>query len=351
MVGSKQSPTQAVVMSQMKVAQISRAGADFELVDRHIPDPGPEQVLVKIQACGICHSDAFVKDGVFPGLTYPRVPGHEVVGHIESLGEDVDHWAAGQRVGIGWHGGHCFSCTSCRRGDFVTCDNAQISGISYDGGYAEYMLAPVEALVAIPEGLSSVEAAPLLCAGVTTYNGMRHTGAVAGDVVAVQGVGGLGHLAIQYAHAMGFHTVALSRGTDKKALALELGADTYVDTEAEDAVQALQGLGGARVIVATAPNPKLMSSVVDGLGVNGQLLVLGAAAEPIEVSPFQLLMARRSVVGHPSGTPADSEDTLGFSALRDIQTRIETYPLSDVNAAYQRMINNEARFRVVLTMD
>ncbi|WP_423822857.1 alcohol dehydrogenase [Salinisphaera sp. SPP-AMP-43] len=337
-------------MTQMRVAQINKAGADFEIVSRGIPDPGPSQVRIRVAACGICHSDAFVVDGGFPGLEYPRVPGHEVIGTVDALGDDVDHWQAGQRVGVGWHGGHCFSCESCRSGDFVTCANQQICGIAYDGGYGEYMIAPAEALVAIPETLSSEEAAPLLCAGVTTYNGMRRTGAVAGDVVAIQGIGGLGHLALQYAHAMGFHTVALSRGTDKKDLALALGADRYIDTEAQDAVEALQALGGARLIVATAPNPKLMGSVIDGLGVNGQLLVLGASPEPIEVSPFQLLMARRSIVGHPSGAPHDSEDTLNFSALRDIKTQIETYPLSEVNTAYQRMIDNEARFRVVLTM-
>ncbi|MES1924798.1 alcohol dehydrogenase [Salinisphaera sp. T31B1] len=337
-------------MSQMKVAQISRAGADFELVDRHVPDPGPEQVRVRVQACGICHSDAFVKDGGFPGLEYPRVPGHEVAGVIDAVGDDVDHWQLGQRVGVGWHGGHCHDCASCRRGDFVTCARQQICGISYDGGYGEYMLAPVEALVAIPDTLSSVAAAPLLCAGVTTYNSLRNSGAQAGDVVAVLGVGGLGHLGVQYAHAMGFHTVALSRGNDKQTLALELGADTYIDTEAEDAAQALQKLGGARVILATAPNPKLMSSVIDGLAVNGRLLVVGASPEPIEVSPLQLLMARRSIAGHPSGTPKDSEDTLDFSALRDIATRIETFDLADVNTAYERMISNKARFRVVLTM-
>ena len=338
-------------MSRMQVAQISAAGADFELVERNIPDPGPDQVRIKVQACGVCHSDAFVKEGGFPGLEFPRVPGHEVIGTIDALGAAVDHWRDGQRVGVGWHGGHCFSCKSCRRGDFVTCENQQVCGISYDGGYAEYLLAPAEALVAIPEILSAVEAAPLLCAGVTTYNGLRGTGAVAGDVVAVLGVGGLGHLGVQYAHAMGFHTVALSRGTDKQELALELGADDYIDTEAENAVAALQKLGGARVILATAPNPKLMSSVIDGLAVNGQLLVVGASPDPIEVSPFQLLMARRSIAGHPSGAPQDSEDTLNFSALRHIETRIETYPLAEVAAAYARMINNEARFRVVLTME
>lgn len=337
-------------MAHMKVAQISTAGGDFELVDRNIPDPGPDQVRVKIEACGVCHSDAFVKDGGFPGLEYPRVPGHEVAGVIDAVGDDVDDWEPRQRVGVGWHGGHCFSCDSCRRGDFVTCENQQVCGISYDGGYAEYMLAPVEALVAIPDELTSVAAAPLLCAGVTTYNALRNAGAQAGDVVAVLGVGGLGHLGVQYAHAMGFHTVAMSRGTDKKDLAMQLGADTYIDTEAGNPVEALQALGGARVILATAPNPKLMSSVIDGLRANGQLLVVGASPEPIEVSPFQLLMARRSVAGHPSGSPQDSQDTLGFSALRDIETHIETFPLAKVNDAYKRMIDNEARFRVVLTM-
>jgi len=337
-------------MAQMKVAQISTAGSDFELVDRNIPDPGPAQVRVKIQACGVCHSDAFVKEGGFPGLEYPRVPGHEVAGVIDAIGDDVDHWEEGQRVGVGWHGGHCFSCDSCRRGDFVTCENQQVCGISYDGGYAEYMIAPAEALVAIPDELTSVAAAPLLCAGVTTYNALRNSGAQAGDVVAVLGVGGLGHLGVQYAQAMGFHTVAMSRGTDKKDLAMQLGADVYIDTKAENPAEALQKMGGARVILATAPNPKLMSSVIDGLGVNGQLLVVGASPEPIEVSPFQLLMARRSVAGHPSGSPQDSQDTLGFSALRDIETQVETYPLADVNDAYARMISNEARFRVVLTM-
>ncbi len=338
-------------MARMQAAQIKKAGANFELVERDVPEPAAGQVRIKVQACGICHSDAFVKDGGFPGLEYPRIPGHEVIGTLDAMGDGVTHWQAGRRVGVGWHGGHCGVCESCRRGDFVTCQNAQICGISYDGGYAQYMVAPAEALVSIPESLSSAEAAPLLCAGVTTYNGLRQTGARAGDVVAVLGVGGLGHLGVQYAHAMGFHTVALSRGTDKKDLALELGADTYIDTEAEDTVQALQKLGGARVILATAPNPDLMSSMIDGLSVNGQLLVVGASPDPIKVSPLQLLTARRSVTGHPSGAPHDSEETLNFSTLRDIATRIETYPLAEVSAAYERMISNKARFRVVLCMD
>jgi len=337
-------------MSTMQVAQISQAGGDFELVERNVPDPGPGQVRVRIEACGICHSDDLVKEGQFPGLAYPRVPGHEVAGVVEAVGDDVDHWEKGQRVGVGWHGGHCFACESCRRGDFVTCANQQICGVHYDGGYAEQMLAPAEALVAIPDELSSVAAAPLLCAGVTTYNALRHSGAAPGDLVAVLGVGGLGHLAIQYAHNMGFRTVALSRGSDKQALAEQLGADDFIDSEADDPARALQAMGGARVILATAPSPSLMSSVINGLGVNGQLLVVGVSPEPMEVSPMQLIMARKSVAGHPSGTPRDSEDTLAFSALRDIETQIESYPLADVNAAYARMINNEARFRVVLTM-
>lgn len=338
-------------MSKIQVAQISEAGEDFELVERNIPDPGPQQVRVRVEACGICHSDALIKDGHFPGVAYPRVPGHEVAGVIDAVGEDVDGWQKGQRVGVGWHGGHCFVCESCRRGDFVTCANQQVCGAHYDGGYAETMLAPAEALVAIPDELSSIAAAPLLCAGVTTYHALRESGARPGDRVAILGVGGLGHLAIQYAHTMGFHTIALSRGTDKKALAEQLGADDFIDSEANDPAKALQAMGGARVILATAPNPTLMSSVVDGLGVNGELVVVGVSPEPMHVSPMQLIMARKSVAGHPSGTPRDSEDTLAFSALRDIETHIERFPLREVNAAYERMITNDARFRVVLTMD
>lgn len=337
-------------MATMRAVQVGRAGGEFELVERAIPEPGPNQVRVKVKACGICHSDVFTKEGAFPGIEFPRVPGHEVAGVVDALGPEVKHWRVGQRVGVGWHGGHCFHCESCRRGDFVTCANALICGISYDGGYAEYMVAPVEALAVIPDDLSEIDAAPLLCAGVTTYNGLRHAGAVPGDVVAVQGVGGLGHLAIQYAAKMGFRTVALSRGPEKRALAEDLGADLYVDTEAENPVKALRALGGARIILATAPSAKLMSSVIGGLGVNGRLLVLGADPEPIEVSPLQLLAARRSVAGHPSGTAKDSEDTMNFSALKAVRARIETYPLKRAAEAYRRMMANEARFRVVLTM-
>jgi D-arabinose 1-dehydrogenase-like Zn-dependent alcohol dehydrogenase len=337
-------------MPNMRAMQISEAGGDFESVEREIPEPQSNQVLIKVEACGICHSDAFVKEGAFPGLQFPRVPGHEIAGRIESVGEDVSAWSPGERVGVGWHGGHCFHCESCRRGDFVTCENAQICGISYDGGYAEYVVVPQEAVAAIPDELSSVDAAPLLCAGITTYNALRNSGARPGDMVAVQGVGGLGHLGIQYAAGMGFHTIALSRGGDKKELALALGAKEYIDTEAGNPAQALQQRGGARVILATAPSAKAMSSVIDGLAVSGKLLMIGATPEPIEVSPFQLIMKRRSITGWPSGTPRDSEDTLAFSVLSNTRAQIETYLLEEAGNAYERMISNKARFRVVLTM-
>lgn len=337
-------------MTTMHAVQVPEAGGDFELVERPIPAPAPGQVRIKVAACGICHSDAFVKDGAFP-MEYPRVPGHEVVGTVDALGDGVTGWRTGQRVGVGWHGGHCWQCDSCRSGDFVTCRNLQICGIAYDGGYAEYMVAPVEALAAVPDALSDAAAAPLLCAGVTTYNALRHSGAVAGDVVAVQGVGGLGHLGIQYAARMGFHTVALSRGGDKAELAAQLGAHRYIDVEAEDPAQALRHLGGARAILATAPSGKAMSALVGGLGPSGRLIVVGVGADPIEVVPAQIIGPRRSIAGHPSGTPHDSEDTMGFSALAGIEAAIETYPLAEAAAAYDRMIRNEARFRVVLTME
>lgn len=337
-------------MTTMRAIQVPEAGGEFELVEKPIPRPGPGQVRVKVSACGICHSDAFTKDGAFP-IEYPRVPGHEVIGVVDALGEGVTQWETGRRVGVGWHGGHCGSCDSCRRGDFVTCRNQQICGIAYDGGYAEYMVTPVEALAAVPDDLSDAAAAPLLCAGVTTYNALRHSGAMPGDVVAVQGVGGLGHLAVQYAVRMGFHTVALSRGPDKAELAAELGAHRYVDVEAEDPVKVLRALGGARVILATAPSGKAMSGLIEALGVNGRLLVVGASTEPIEVAPVQLIGRRRGIAGHPSGTPRDSEDAMTFSALAGIEAVIETYPLAEAAAAYKRMIENKARFRVVLTMN
>lgn len=338
-------------MAKMKAVQVPAAGAALEVVERDIPQPKAGQVRIKVEACGVCHSDAMVKEGMVPGIPYPRIPGHEVAGTIDAVGAGVKGWETGRRVGVGWHGGHCFECPSCRRGDFVTCANAQVCGLAYDGGYAEYLVAPAEALAAIPDDLSFVDAAPLLCAGVTTFNGLRNSGAGPGDVVAVQGVGGLGHLGIQYAARMGFHTVALSRGSDKEKLARELGADTYIDVDAEDPVKALQKLGGARVILATAPSGKAMSSVINGLAVNGELLVVGVSGEPVTMRPGHLIPKRRSVTGHPSGTPSDSEDTMNFSALKKVAAQIETYPLEKAAEAYERMMTNKARFRVVLTMD
>lgn len=332
----------------MKAAQIKEAEGEFHIVDLDIPTPKASEVLIKVQACGICHSDAFVKDGTFPGLEYPRVPGHEVIGTVEALGENVNMWSKDQRVGVGWHGGHCFECEPCRRGDFIACENAKVSGISYDGGYAEYMCAPQEALVAVPDDLKSEEAAPLLCAGITVFNALRNSGITAGDLVAVQGIGGLGHLAIQYAHKMGMKTVAISTSDDKKDLAIKLGAHHFINAKSEDAAKKLQELGGAKLILGTAPSGKAMTSVVGGLGIDGKLLMVGATPEPVEVNPMEMLMGRKSVAGWPSGTPTDSEDTLNFSALFDTRPMIEEYSLDDVKEAYDRMITNKSRFRVVL---
>lgn len=332
----------------MKAAQVQEKGGDFKIVELDKPNPAKKQVLVKIEACGICHSDAFVKDGTFPGIQYPRVPGHEVVGIIEEVGDEVDMWKKGQRVGIGWHGGHCFECDPCRRGDFINCQNAQVSGISYDGGYAEYMVAPQEAIAAVPDELSSVEAAPLLCAGITVFNALRNSGIKPGDLVAVQGIGGLGHLAVQYAVKMGMRTVAISHSDNKKELAEKLGAQHFINTNNEDPAKALQKLGGARLILATAPVSSAITAVVDGLGIDGKVLMVAATGEPVEASPMQLLMGRKSLSGWPSGTAKDSEDTLHFSALTGTVPMIEEFPLDKVNEAYDRMINNEARFRIVL---
>ncbi|MDZ7703786.1 MAG: alcohol dehydrogenase [Trueperaceae bacterium] len=335
-------------MATMRAMQVSKAGGDFELVERDIPTPGRDEVRVKVDACGICHSDVFVKEGMFPGLEYPRIPGHEVAGVVDALGEGVTSWQEGQRVGVGWHGGHCFTCEPCRKGDFINCENAKITGISYDGGYAEYMVAPQEALASIPDDLSAVDAAPLLCAGITTFNALRNSGAAPGDVVAVQGVGGLGHLGIQYAHKLGFKTVAISSSPDKKDLATELGADLFIDASAEDAAEALQKLGGAKVILATAPSSKAMTSVLGGLGIDGKLLIVGIGAEPIEVPPMLLVSARRSVSGWPSGDAHDSEDTLAFSTQTKVSPMIETFPLENAAEAYDKMMSNEVRFRSVL---
>jgi len=334
----------------MKSAQISKPGGDWELVEREIPEPGTGQVLVKVEACGICHSDDLVKDGIWPGLQYPRVPGHEVAGRIDALGSGVQGWKAGQRVGVGWHGGHCFHCEQCRRGDFAMCINRKITGIDFDGGYAEYIVVPANALAAIPDDLPAEEAGPFMCAGVTVFNALRNSGARGGDVVAVHGIGGLGHLGVQYARQMGFVTVAVGRGRDKEALARKLGAHHYIDSGGDDAVAELQKLGGARVILATAPNAQAISKLVDGLAVNGNLLIPAAPGDPLSVSVFPLIMGRRSVSGWYSGTARDSQDTLEFSAMSGVHPMIEKFPLSQVVEAYEQMHSGKARFRAVLTM-
>lgn len=337
-------------MAKMKAVQISKAGGDFEIVDREIQEPGPGQVRIKVEACGVCHSDSLVKEGHWPGIKYPRVPGHEVAGVIDATGVGVTIWKQGQRVGVGWHGGHCFKCEFCRRGDFGLCTNEKICGIAYDGGYQEYMIAPEEAVVGLPDGISPEEAAPLLCAGVTTFNSLRNAGARSGDLVAVHGMGGLGHLGVQFASKMGFHTVAIARGEDKAPLAKQLGADQYIDSAAVNAAKELQKLGGARVILATAPDSKAISAMTDGLSPNGKLLVVAAPGEPLEINPVPLLLGRRSVNGWPSGIAPDSEDTVRFSVRTGVRPMIERFPLEKVAEGYERMISSKVRFRVVLTM-
>ncbi|MGA9447225.1 MAG: alcohol dehydrogenase [Candidatus Sulfotelmatobacter sp.] len=337
-------------MTQMKAAQVPNPGADFQIVECEIPRPDAGHVRIKVQACGVCHSDVLTKEGLWPGIQYPRVPGHEVAGIVDELGAGVSEWKKGQRVGVGWHGGHDNTCRECRRGDFRNCRNQKIAGISYDGGYQQYMVAPVEALVAIPESLSDVDAAPLLCAGITTYNALRHSGAFPGDLVAVQGIGGLGHLGIQFANKFGYKVAAIGRGSENAALAKKLGANVYIDSKSTNAAEALQKLGGAQVILATAPSSKAMSELIDGLGPNGKLMVIGATFDPIEVTPIQLISGSRTIQGWAAGTPADSEDTLRFAELTGVRPMIETYPLEKAAEAYARMLSGKAEFRVVLTM-
>ncbi|MCM3900853.1 MAG: alcohol dehydrogenase, partial [Pyrinomonadaceae bacterium] len=303
--------------TKMKAAQINKPGGDWELVERDIPDPGAGQVRVKVEACGICHSDALVKEGFWPGLQYPRVPGHEIAGRVDAVGANVTSWTVGQRVGVGWHGGHCFVCEQCRRGDFAMCVNRKVTGIDFDGGYSTHVIVPAAALAAIPDDLSAEEAGPFMCAGVTVFNALRNSGARAGDVVAVHGIGGLGHLGVQYARRMGFNTVAINRGNDKEPLARKLGAHRYIDATASDVVAELQKLGGARVILATAPNAQAISALVDGLAPSGKLLVPAAPAEPLTINVFSLISQRSSVAGWYSGTAKDSQDTMEFSALSD----------------------------------
>jgi D-arabinose 1-dehydrogenase-like Zn-dependent alcohol dehydrogenase len=337
-------------MAKMKVALVSGPKADFELVERDIPNPPARHVRIKVQACGICHSDALTKEGVWPGIKYPRSPGHEIAGVIDELGADVRGWKKGQRVGVGWHGGQDGTCISCRRGDFGNCENLQIPGISYDGGYAEYMIAPMEALAAMPESLDDADAAPLLCAGVTTFNSLRRSGAMPGDLVAVQGIGGLGHLGVQYASKFGYRTVAIGRGPENAARAKKLGASDYIDSKAVSAAQELRKMGGARVILCTAPDSKSMSELIDGLGPRGTLLVVGAGPDPIQAAPVQLIVGMKNIQGWASGIPTDSEDTLRFAELTGVRPMIEKYPLAKVAEGYARMMSGKAEFRVVLTM-
>ena len=337
-------------MAKMKAVQVPKAGADFEVVEREIPQPGPGEVRIRVQACGVCHSDVITKEGAFPGINYPRVPGHEVAGVIDEVGERVTNWKKGQRVGVGWHGGQDGTCLPCRRGDFGNCLNLKISGVSFDGGYAEYMVAPVEALAQMPESLDAAEAAPLLCAGVTTFNSLRHSGAMPSDLVAVQGIGGLGHLGIQFAQKFGYKVAAVGRGPENAALAKKLGAHVYIDSAATDAAAELQKLGGARVILATAPNSKSMSALIPGLGTNGRMMVVGATMDPIEVTPIGLIFGMKSIQGWASGIPTDSEDTLRFAELTGVRPMIEKFPLAKAGEAYARMMSGKAQFRVVLTM-
>jgi len=342
--------TTKVAIAPMKAAVISKPGADFEIVEREIPNPDAGQVRIKVQACGVCHSDVLTKEGAWPGIQYPRVPGHEVAGIIDDLGAGVSEWKKGQRVGVGWHGGHDGTCQPCRRGDFNNCRNLKIPGISYDGGYQQYMVAPVEALATIPDSLSDVEAAPLLCAGITTYNALRHSGAMPGDLVAVQGIGGLGHLGIQFANKFGYKVAAIGRGSENAALAKKLGATVYIDSKSTNPAEALQKLGGAQVILATAPSSKAMSALIDGLGPNGKFMVVGATFDPIEVTPMQLISGSRTIQGWAAGTAADSDDTLRFAELSGVRPMVETYPLEKAGEAYARMMSGNAQFRVVLTM-
>jgi D-arabinose 1-dehydrogenase-like Zn-dependent alcohol dehydrogenase len=334
----------------MKVAQVSKPGSEFQIVEREIPKPGEGHVRIKVQACGVCHSDVFTKEGLWPGIQYPRVPGHEVAGVIDEVGVGVPGWKKGQRVGVGWHGGHDNTCRQCQRGDFRNCRNLQVPGISYDGGYQQYMIAPVEALVPIPESLRDVEAAPLLCAGATTFSALRRSGALPGDLVAVQGIGGLGHLGIQFASRFGYKVAAVGRGPETAALAKKLGASEYIDSQSTNAAEALQKLGGAQVIIATAPNAKSMSALIDGLAPNGKLMVIGATSDPLEVTPVQLITQSRNIEGWFAGPPADAGDTLTFAELSGVRAMIETYPLEKAAEAYARMMSGKAEFRVVLTM-
>jgi D-arabinose 1-dehydrogenase-like Zn-dependent alcohol dehydrogenase len=338
-------------MPKMRVAQVSRPKGPFELVERDIPEPAVGQVRIKVQACGVCHSDSVTKEGLFPNIEYPRVPGHEVIGTVDAIGAGVAGWQLGGRVGVGWHGGNCGYCDACRRGDAFACETETlVTGVTHDGGYAEYIIAPATALARVPDDLSSVEAAPLMCAGITTFNALRNSDARPGEVVAVLGLGGLGHLGVQFAVKLGFKTIAIARGQDKAPLAQQLGAHHYIDSQAEDPAAALQKLGGAKVILATATSGAAMNAVQGGLAVRGTLLIVGVP-ESLDINPLPLIMGSRSVKGWYSGTSIDSQQTLAFSALTGVRSMNEVYPFARVAEAYERMMSGQARFRVVLTME
>lgn len=339
-------------MAKMRAVQVSSPKAPFQHVERDIAEPGPGKVRIKVKACGVCHSDSLTKEGLFPWIKYPRIPGHEVAGIVDAVSPEITEWKKDDRVGIGWYGGHCGHCDPCRRGDFNICQiDPQMTGVTYDGGYAEYMIAPKEALARIPDNLSFIDAGPLMCAGITTFNALRHSVAKPGDLVAIQGIGGLGHLAVQFAAKMGFKTVAIARGKDKEALAKQLGAWRYIDSQATNAAEELKKLGGAKVILATVTDSKAMSSIIEGLGVNGQLVVIGASGEPIQFSGIFLLTGRRAILGWPAGTSIDSEDTMSFCDMTNIRSMNEVFPLDRAEEAYDRMMSGKARFRVVLSMD
>jgi D-arabinose 1-dehydrogenase-like Zn-dependent alcohol dehydrogenase len=339
-------------MQKMRAAQVAKPNAPFELVEREIPHPGPGHVRIKVQACGVCHSDVITKTGIVPGIKYPRVPGHEVIGVVDVVGAGVTEWKTGQRVGVGWHGKHCGHCDDCRRGDFFACtEDHQVTGIDFDGGYADYMIAPEVAVALVPDDLAPADAAPLMCAGLTTFNALRNSGARPGDLVAVLGLGGLGHLGTQYAAKMGFNTVAIARGKDKEPLARQLGAKHYIDSQTQNVAVELTKLGGAKVVLATVTDSAAMSATQSGLGTRGTLMVLGAPPTPLNISAFGLIQKCSSVRGWYSGTSIDSQDTLAFSLRTGVRSMNETYPLEKVNDAYDRMMSGKARFRVVLTME
>jgi D-arabinose 1-dehydrogenase-like Zn-dependent alcohol dehydrogenase len=336
-------------MASMRAVQVSEAGGPFELVEREVPVPGRGEALVRVHACGICHSDSYAKEGGFPGVTYPHVPGHEIAGVIAALGDGAHGWEVGQRVGVGWFGGNCGYCDRCRRGDLLGCENMGIPGITFDGGYADYVLVRAAAMALMPDELAAEEAAPLLCAGLTTYNALRHSGARGGDLVAILGVGGLGHLGVQFAAKLGFNTVAIARGREKEALARQLGARHYIDSTSQDPASELGKLGGARVVLATVTNAAAMTATLGGLGPRGKLVVLGAAMEPMEFPPAMLISGDKAIAGHASGHSGDSEETLAFSALAGVRPMIETLPLERATEAYERMLSGDARFRMVLS--